>query len=61
MRPVSTYLVNTFVVVTNDLPEGKEKKKTYKMEQCLGEGSHALPLRFPYRQTMMALLCEEAL
>lgn len=27
MWPVSTYLVNTFVVVTNDLPEGKEKKK----------------------------------
>ena len=60
MLPVSTYLVSTFVIVTNDLPEGKEKK-TYKMEQRSGVGGRALPLQFPRRQTKMALLCEEAL
>lgn len=39
----------------------KKRKKTYKMELHSGVGGRALPLQFPHRQTVIALLCEEAL
>lgn len=58
MLPVSRYLANIFVIVSNDLQEEKEKDKREPHPEV---GGQALLFQFPHRQVVMALICEEIL
>lgn len=57
--PVSKYLINIFVIGSNDLK--KKRKKANKREPHPEGGGHVLPFQFPHRQIVMNLLCEEIL